>query len=315
LLTILLLIFLCPGSGNSQQPLQNSQQLEIPKFTQEVSVSIINLYASVRTSKGRPVYGLQEGDFSLYIDGKPQAISNFSGDITEPLNIAFLLDVSGSMRMLDKLETAKGIIRGVVSRLEPNDEVALMIFADGAVELLVDFTKDKQKMLNRMDQLKAYGGTALRDAIAYCHRLLIENVGKKGILLLSDGVDTRSDLTLDQATSQAAKIEVPIYTFELIKSKFAGEVEEDKEKQKDVDELPLRAFAESTGGLYFRLGDEHSQEELESACLKIFEDLKYQYYIGYTPEQNSDGSYGKVVLKTKNPEHRVRVRYSVIAGG
>lgn len=302
---VLLTGLFCPDSGSTQQE-------QMPQFSQEVSVSIVNLYASVKTSKGRPVFGLKQDDFSLFIDGKRQTISNFSGDITEPLNVAFLLDVSGSMRMLNKLETAREIIRGVVSRLQPNDEVALMIFADGEVEMLVDFTKDKQKMLNRMSELKAYGGTALRDAIAYCHRLLIQNVGKKGVLLLSDGVDTRSDLTLDQATNQAGKVEVPIYTFELIRSRWMDEMEDDQDK--DIDELPLRAFAESTGGLYFRLGDEESPEELEKACLKIFEDLKYQYYIGYTP-QNSSVSYGKVVLKTKNPEHRVRVRYSVTAGG
>lgn len=305
LIVVLLTGLYYPESGRSEEK-------ELPKFSQEVSVSITNLYASVRTSKGRPVYGLTQDDFKLFIDGKPQTITNFSGDITEPLNIAFLLDVSGSMRMLNKLETAKEIIRAVVSRLEPQDEVALMIFADGQVEMLIDFTQDKRKMLDRMAALKGYGGTALRDAIAYCHRLLIQNVGKKGVLLLSDGVDTRSDLTLDQATTQAGNVEVPIYTFELIRSTWIDEMEKDNEK--DIDELPLRAFAEATGGLYFRLGDEESPEELEKACLKIFEDLKYQYYIGYTP-QNSNVSYGKVVLRTKNPEHRVRVRYSVIAGG
>jgi Ca-activated chloride channel homolog len=290
-----------------------TSQEEMPKFSQEVSVSIVNLYASVKTSKGRPVYGLKQEDFSLYVNGRRQTITNFSGDITEPLNIAFLLDVSGSMRMVNKLERAKDIIRSVIQKLEPADQAALMIFADGQVEMLVDFTQDKQKILQRMDTLKAYGGTALRDAIAYCHRLLIENVGKKGVILLSDGVDTRSDLTLEQATGQAAHVELPIYTFELLRSKM----EEEAIKEKTVDELPLRAFAEATGGLYFPLADDEQQEtekDLAKACAKIFEDLKYQYYIGYTPNE-SKPTYGRVELKTKNPEHRVRVRYSVVSGG
>jgi VWFA-related protein len=183
-----------------------------------------------------------------------------------------------------------------------------MIFADGAVEMLVDFSKDKQAMIKRMDQLKPYGGTALRNAIAYSHRLLMEQIGKKGVLLLSDGLDNRSDLPLEQAVQMAANVEVPIYTFELVRSKWLDEVDKDK----DIDVLPLKIFAEATGGLYFTL-EEASPEDINEACSKIFEDLKYQYYIGYTPQGTV--SYGKVQLKTKDPKHRVRVRYSVVSGG
>src|SRR5262249_29219554 len=133
------------------------------------------------------------------------------------VNVAFLLDVSGSMRMLNKFDIAKGVVKSICAQLRPDDEAALLIFADGEVEMLVDFTKDKQAVIDRMEKLKAYGGTALRNAVAYCHRLLIESVGKKGVVLLSDGVDTRSDLTMDQAMSMASKVELPIYAFELIR--------------------------------------------------------------------------------------------------
>jgi VWFA-related protein len=281
---------------------------QLPTISAEVSVSIVNLYASVRSEKGRPIYSLNQNDFTLFIDGKKQEITHFSNDVTEPLNVVFLLDVSGSMRLLDKFDTARNIIKAIVKKLNPDDEVALMIFADGAVEMLVDFTKDKQSMIKRMDQLKPYGGTALRNAIAYSHRLLMEQIGKKGVLLLSDGLDNRSDLPLEQAVQMAANVEVPIYTFELIRSKWMDEVD----KEKDIDVLPLKIFAEATGGLYFTL-EEASPEDIDNACAKIFEDLKYQYYIGYTPQGTV--SYGKVQLKTKDPKHRVRVRYSVVSGG
>lgn len=280
---------------------------DTPKYSEDVSVSLVNLYASVRTEKGRPVYGLKQEDFTLSVNGKKQTITNFSADITEPVNIAFLLDVSGSMRMLDKFEIAKDIVRKVIARMGPEDQVELIIFADSEAELLVPFTTDKQRLITRMDQLKAYGGTALRDALAYCHRLMIESVGKKAVVLLSDGVDNRSELTLEQATAQAGAVELPIYAFELIKSKWV-----DDGKEKDLDELPLKAFAEATGGLYFSM-DEPSDEEVAKACAKIFEDLKYQYYIGYMPS-DSKSVYGRVDLRTKNSKNRIRVRYSVIHG-
>jgi len=299
--TVLLMI-LCVASALS------AAETEPPRFSDQVSVSLVNLYASVRDSKGRPVYALKQEDFVLFEDGKHQTITNFSADITEPLNIAFLLDVSGSMKYLGKLDIAKGIIRDICGRLGSEDQVALLIFADGEVELLIDFTTDKEALIRRIAKLEPYGGTALRNAIAFCHRLLIQSVGKKGVLLLSDGVDTRSDLTLQEAIQQAAAVELPIYTFELVRSKW---MEEGRERNED--DVPLLAFAEGTGGLYFSM-DELSSEEITKACLKIFEDLKYQYYIGYVPE-GGHSVYGRLELKTRNPKHRVRVRYSVIHGG
>ncbi len=302
---VVVFVLLLPFDLPSQEEIPPDQ---LPTISAEVSVSIVNLYATVRSSKGRPIYSLTQDDFTLFINGKKQEISHFSNDITEPLNVVFLLDVSGSMRLLDKFDTAKNIIKAVMEKLTPDDEVALMIFADGEVEMLVDFTKDKKALISRMDQLKPYGGTALRNAIAYSHRLLLEQIGKKGVLLLSDGLDNRSDLPLEQAVQMAANVEVPIYTFELIRSKWIDEAQ----TEQDIDVLPLKIFAESTGGLYFTL-EEASVEDIDKACSKIFEDLKYQYYIGYTPQGTV--SYGKVELKTKDPKHRVRVRYSVVSGG
>jgi len=290
-------------------PVFAQSNIETPKFSDQISVSLVNLYASVRDSKGRPVYALKQDDFTLFEDGRRQTITNFSADITEPLNIAFLLDVSGSMQYLRKDDIAKGIIRNICGRLGPEDQVALLIFADKEVELLVDFTTDKQAVIHRMEKLEPYGGTALRNAIAFCHRLLIQSVGKKGVLLLSDGVDTRSDLSLKEAIQHAAAVELPIYTFELVRSKW---VEEGMERE--VDDLPLKAFAEGTGGLYFSMDQLSAEEEITKACEKIFEDLKYQYYIGYVPD-GGHSAYGRLELKPRNPKHRVRVRYSVIHEG
>jgi hypothetical protein len=107
----------------------------------------------------------------------------------------------------------------------------------------------------------------------------------------------------------ASSVEIPIYAFELIRSKWV----EEGGKEKAIDVAPLQTIADSTGGLYFTV-DPNMGEELNLASAKIFEDLKYQYYIGYVPHGSHSG-YGKVDLKTKKPNHRVRVRYSVVHGG
>ena len=142
--------------------------------------------------------GLQEVGYSKVEDDQPVEVTHFSADRV-PISLGIVLDVSGSMATLNRFDIAKRIIRALVSRLKKGDQVALLIFADSMVELLVDFTTDQQRMVERMEKLQPYGGTALRNAVAYCSRLLIENVGKKGIVLLSDGVDTRSEISANRS--------------------------------------------------------------------------------------------------------------------
>ena len=105
-------------------------------------------------------------------------------------------------------------------------------------------------MADRMDHLKAYGGTALRNAVAYCHRLLIENVGKKGVLLLSDGLDNRSDFPLGEALAIAAQGGIAdLHLRTGSKPVCAGRQKDDRKSMCAA----LKAFAEATGGLYFTL--------------------------------------------------------------
>src|SRR5262245_18440900 len=115
LCAILLLVVLSAGSFSAVEEPQP------PAFSDEAGVTIVNLYASVLDQKGRPVYGLKQSDFNLFVNGKKKVITNFSSDIMMPLNIVFLLDVSGSMRLLGKFDAAKDIIREICQLLGPED--------------------------------------------------------------------------------------------------------------------------------------------------------------------------------------------------
>jgi len=100
---------------------------------QEVAVRLVLLPASVEDRRGRIVTGLKAGDFSLTDENVPQQIKYFSVESDEPVAIAFVLDVSGSMRQSGKIESAKEAIRFFVDQLRPQDRFALICFADDQV--------------------------------------------------------------------------------------------------------------------------------------------------------------------------------------
>jgi Ca-activated chloride channel family protein len=167
-------------------------------------VRMVTLEASVTDRRGRVVRGLDRQDFRLFEDQAPQDIAVFSAEGAEPLSVAFLLDVSGSMREMEKLRHAKEAIGFLVERLRPEDRFALIRFADRQVDWVTEFTQDSELLLRGLESQKAHGRTALVDALAAAPHLVQDRVAsRKAIILITDGVDNFSRTSLDDAVELA----------------------------------------------------------------------------------------------------------------
>lgn len=271
---------------------------------QEVAVRLVLLPASVEDKKGRFVPGLTASDFKLLDERIPQEIKYFSVESDEPVAIAFLLDVSGSMRQSGKLDAAKEAIRHFVDQLRPQDRFALICFADEQVSWVTQFTSDRTRFLERLQVQEGYGQTALNDAVAAAPKLVDQSVqGRKAIVLITDGVDNASRLTVHQAIETARSIEVPIFTVG-----FTTIPWEDEKKSADmgVNMAVLRLFADETGGEVFVVRD---PDEMKEAVFRISTELRHQYLIGYSPGQTSwDGRFRYVNLQARNGRYVVRTR-------
>ncbi len=278
---------------------------EFPVYREVQRVRMVLLSATVEDRRGRAVRGLTRDDFRLFEDRVPQEIAFVSVESGEPKAIAFLLDVSGSMRQRDKLGAAKRVVEEFARRLRPLDRVALICFADDQVAWVTPFTSDKQVFLERLAVQEGFGQTALHDAVAEVPRLVFEEPGgphRRAIVLLTDGVDNRSRLTAEQAIEAARRVSVPIYSvgFASLVARSAGDG--DVPFNLDV----LRRFSEETGGRLFVVSE---TSELERAIAEIQEELQYQYLIGYYPTRTRwDGSFRRVQLETRNRRHTVRTR-------
>ena len=271
---------------------------------QDVAVRLVLLPASVEDHKGRIVTGLKAGDFTLTDERVPQQIKYFSVESDEPVAIAFVLDVSGSMRQSGKLDAAKEAVRFFVDQLRPQDRFALICFADDQVSWVTEFTSDRTRFLERLMVQEGYGQTALNDAVAAIPKLVDDSAtGRKAIVLITDGVDNASKLTFEQSLVTARKVEVPIFTVG-----FTTLPWEDRKKVKDLgfNMSVLQTFADETGGALFVVKD---PDEMKEAVAKISTDLRHQYLIGYSPGLTHwDGTYRAVQLMARNGRYVVRTR-------
>ena len=279
------------------------QQVIQQQHTEHEQVRLILLPATVTNRRGRVVRGLDAEDFRLFEDYVPQEIKYFGSQMREPISIAFLLDVSGSMAHLDKLDEASEAIRFFVESLRPGDQFGLAGFADGRLDWITEFTADRRRFLERLAVQRAYGQTALYDAVAAAPRLVNERAdGRTAIVLFTDGIDNASSIDTFSATRLARSVNVPIYTvgFSSLPRKLQA-----RSTSATILSM-LRLFSRETGGMLFSV---HDPDDLKEAVVRIEQELRMQYVIGYYPTRHVwGGEFRRVKLEATSGSLRVRTR-------
>ncbi len=181
-----------------------------PTFS--ASARTVRVPVSVLDKQGEPVVGLKSADFRVSEDGKPQAITLFSGE-RRPLRIAVALDISRSMD--DKIREVEEALQHFIDVLEPADQILVITFND-EVNVVQDFTSDREVLGRVLQTLRADGGTALYDA-AYeaIERVAAAPAESKAVVLVTDGVDTASTNSLEDVRDLARRAEVPVFSIGL----------------------------------------------------------------------------------------------------
>ena len=172
----------------------------------------VRVPVSVLDKDGRPILGLKGPAFRVSENGKPQAVTLFSGE-RRPLRIALALDISGSMQ--SKIGEVQAALRRFIDLLEPADQIMVLTFNDH-VQTLQDFTSDRERLGRVFDMLEPVGGTALYDAAFESIRRVASGPAEsKAVVLVSDGVDTASVVSFSQLREYARRSEVPVFSIGL----------------------------------------------------------------------------------------------------
>ena len=262
-----------------------------------VQVEAVNVLVAVHHKKmGRFVTNLSPRHFIVKEDGDRQQITNFAAQTNLPLTIALCVDASASVRL--KLGFEKEVATDFLfDVMRPTDKALLLEF-DTGVTLLHDFTSNPNALLAEIDNLRAGGGTSLYDAIyLISEQKMLEESGRKTILVLSDGSDLTSVHTFDETLRMAYLAESTIYAIST--TRFgAGEDATGDES--------LTKLTESTGGTAFF---PHSSNNLGDAFKTIDRELRSQYNLAYVPTNNKkDGTFRKIEVEVKVDDVRVRHR-------
>jgi VWFA-related protein len=302
-----------PGGAPAAKP--PADELPAPI---KVDVDVVNILATVHDKRGGLVGNLEKNDFSVFEDGKQEDIKYFTKETDVPLTIGLLIDVSASQRNLIGIER-NAAVQFFSTVLRKKDEAFLISFGEEA-ELLQDYTASTRLLEDGLNQLHVSSGvggigpgpvptvgqprgTVLYDAVYLAaNDKLRSEVGRKVMILITDGVDEGSRLSRDQAVEAAQKADAVIYSIDYYDPSaygpfgFGG----------GGGESELRRMSDETGGRVFKVDRKHT---LEQVFQEIQDEMRSQYAIGYTPTNGvKDGSYRKVDVRAANKDYKVQAR-------
>jgi Ca-activated chloride channel family protein len=287
-------------AGAASRP-RSAERPKSARLAETARVRMVLLEASVTDRHGRVVRGLDERDFRLFEDQVRQDIAFFAAGSEEPLAVAFLLDVSGSMEF--RLASAKYAIRTLVHGLRPADRFALACFADERVAWATEFTQDREEFLERLEQLDAHGRSAIVDALAATPHLVDDRVAtRKAIVLITDGTDNASRTPVAEAVEMARRVNVPVFTIAFLASDPAALPAGSIERRT----ASLEAVSDVTGGRVFAV---HETADLAAALALLRDELSFQYLLGYyTEDQARPGEFQEIRLTLGNRSLHARTR-------
>lgn len=281
---------------------------DFPRFRFNTSVDAVHLNVSVVDKKGKLVTDLEQSDFRVLENGVIQEITYFARGTDSPVDVVMLVDASGSMEVTAKTANARNAAIQLIRGLGEEDRVAVYAF-DRDLYRITDFTDDKREAVDALTRLEPFGSTALYDSVVtLSDHVIHEGFGRRAIVVVTDGVDTSSDATVEQAVEKAKGVDLPVYAIRVLSP--VDDPENDLflgvHGASYRGEEALRRFTEETGGAVYE-GSQWGQLVVASA--RIREELKTQYRIGYIPQQdNGDGEFRRIQVETRRRGIEVRTR-------
>jgi VWFA-related protein len=287
--------------------------------TLKVEVSLVNILFNVRDKKSGLVGNLNKDDFKVFEDGKEQEVKFFNRETDLPLTIGLLIDVSASQtNLIDIEKNAAYQFFGSVLRKQ---DLAFLISFGEESELLQDYTNSAKLLRAGLDGLHVSSGvggfgpgpvptisqprgTVLYDAVYVASADQLKGqVGRKVLVLITDGEDEGSKYKISQAIEAAQKADAIIYGFYYVDRPFymsRGMVFQ------GGSDSALRQMSEDTGGHVFHVDRKMT---LQQAFDELQNEMRSQYAIGYTPSNPvKDGTFRKVEVKTNNHDWKVQAR-------
>ncbi len=305
-LTLLLLLALLLASpatrAGGQDPSKKSEPPESGEEVISLETNLVLLNVTVTDGAENYISGLKAEDFKVFEDSSPQRVLNFSFEET-PFAAVILLDASGSMG--NKLTLARAACGNFVERIRDGDVFAIYSFGGVKIKTLQDFTEVRDVPDSVWD-LRPDGETPLYDAIVKASESLAKRPERRrAILVVSDGADTKSGATLNDALRQASASEVSIYALDLSDAAVY------RVAPRDNGAEVMKMLAAKTGG---RIFPAPGGTRLREAFTSAVEELRRQYTITYESTNDKyDGKWRGIEVRVAKPNLNIRTRQGYYA--
>jgi VWFA-related protein len=281
------------------------------RIVSAVSSQLMRFNASVTDRNGRAIGGMRESDFTVWENGIERRVTSVA-PANEPFNLVLLLDVSGSIE--ERMDFIRKAARDFLRTTSPQDKISIISFRDD-IQVISDFTTDREMLSRKLDEIDAGGGTALYDAVGY---ILSEQVKRlrgerTAIVVMSDGDDNKSFLPFPailDALSESGVLIYPLYV-------PSGLIPETSVPRPEITIDPLRTryltlttradeegrkLAAASGGIYYPI---RRLEDLQKAYDDVVAQLRSAYTITYA--SNSVSSTPRVRVRTNRDGASVRL--------
>lgn len=301
-LTTTLFAFSSAAPNRVQQASVTNAQAASP-----VAFGLLKLTVTVSTKNGLFVAGLTKDNFTVLEGKTPREISHFS-DAKMPASIGVLVDVSKSM-MPQKVNAAKYVAASFIEQSHPENEYFISEFSNDLYEL-VGWTRDAREITEGLHKLgtatikddekqkpKPHGLTALYDSCAVAlDKVARGSYPKHVLLLITDGRDTKSRISLEKIRQRIKESDVLIYGIDFSER-------EDLSTFGVVGRSILDELAAISGGRTF---SPKTKSEIDEVAERIALELQQQYVIGFVPLNSAQGGkWNKVKIKVTPPDAAV----------
>ncbi len=269
----------------------------------QLDLRLQQLFVTVTRGQARAL-DLDQGDFRIYDNGKPQQMITFGrGEL--PLTAVLLLDTSESMQG-ERIKEARRGATTFLNGLKDVDEASVVMFSDRLLRA-TPFVSDKKELFRALGETEATGGTAVNDFLYMSLKLLEPRVGRRVVILLSDGSDVHSVVPMSEVLWKARTGQAMIYWIQLDDNKHKSYVSSWRSVEANNEEYSTLVKAvEESGG---RIEKIVNASALEGAFQAILQELREQYVLGYYPSEiKKDGRWHEIKVDVARGGVRTRTR-------
>jgi Ca-activated chloride channel family protein len=268
--------------------------------TFRATTQIVSVPTTVTDAMGRLVPNLDQDQFTILDNGKPQPLTFFQNE-TQPFTVVVMLDYSASMT--GSLDLLRAAAEQFLLRLLPQDKGQVGAFSD-RIEFSGRFTNDRDDLIAALKELQYGNPTRLWDAVDQSIDMLKPVEGRKVVVVFTDGDDTYSKTGFGTVLDHARQDEVIVYAIGLQSVYFNGQ-----RMVRSQPDRSLRKIADETGGGYFEL---KKTDELGPTFTRVAQELHSLYTLGFSPGV-LDGKEHKLDVKMKQVGMIARARKTYVA--